>query len=206
MKSGQQPGGNSNRAQGAYIDNMVASIINVKKSLSRNGRMVVIVNDKLGLYEEIRLRAGLKLEARLERHVNRRNRPPSWRFFRERFNLGEAMIKDDTKQQIRATLSSLLEGFLKKNALSNIGQIHNNAEESGKKGQLKPFHSAILTPATVTVSKYERSFSTTLGSMFEAAAEIIGQQNFAFAKRQFDVTGQIGTAASTTIDSIRNRN
>ncbi len=64
--------GNSNRAKAAYVDAMAESFDNVKKSLTRNGRMVVIVNDKLSLYDEIRERIGLQLETRLERHVNRR--------------------------------------------------------------------------------------------------------------------------------------
>ena len=40
--------------------------------------------------------------------------------------------------------------------------------------------------------------------MFEVAAELVGKQNFAFAQRQYQVTGRLGTATSTTIDSIRN--
>ena len=40
--------------------------------------------------------------------------------------------------------------------------------------------------------------------MFEVAAELVGKQNFTFAQRQYQVTGQMGTATSTTIDSIRN--
>ena len=64
--------GNSLKARAEYVDGMVESFKNVKKSLARDGRMVVIVNDKLGLYDEIRERVGLRLETRLERHVNRR--------------------------------------------------------------------------------------------------------------------------------------
>ena len=64
--------GNSRKARAEYVDSMVESFKNVKNSLARNGRMVVIVNDKLGLYDEIRERVGLRLETRLERHVNRR--------------------------------------------------------------------------------------------------------------------------------------
>ena len=64
--------GSSLKARGEYVDSMVESFKNVKRSLARNGRMVVIVNDKLGLYDEIRDRVGMRLETRLERHVNRR--------------------------------------------------------------------------------------------------------------------------------------
>ena len=64
--------GSSLKARVEYVDSMVESFKNVKKSLARDGHMVVIVNDKLGLYDEIRERVGLRLETRLERHVNRR--------------------------------------------------------------------------------------------------------------------------------------
>ena len=64
--------GNSLKARAEYVDGMVESFKNVKKSLATDGRMVVIVNDKLGLYDEIRERVGMRLETRLERHVNRR--------------------------------------------------------------------------------------------------------------------------------------
>ena len=77
--------GNSLRAQTEYVDNMVASFKNAKANLSRHGRMVVIVNDKLGLYEGIRERIGMKLETRLERHVNRRTGRRSGDFFESVF-------------------------------------------------------------------------------------------------------------------------
>ena len=73
--------GNSNRARAAYMDAMAESFVNVKKSLSRTGQMVVIVNDKLGLYDEIRERIGLKMETRIERHVNRRTGRRSGDFY-----------------------------------------------------------------------------------------------------------------------------
>jgi len=73
--------GGSLRAQAEYVDSMVESFENVKKSLSKEGRMVVIVNDKHGLYEEIQDRVGMRLEARLERHVNRRTGRRAGDFF-----------------------------------------------------------------------------------------------------------------------------
>ena len=73
--------GSSPRARAEYVDNMVESFRNVKKGLARDGRMVVIVHDKLGLYDEIRERTGMKLESRLERHVNRRTGRRAGDFF-----------------------------------------------------------------------------------------------------------------------------
>ena len=73
--------GSSLKARAEYVDSMVESFRNVKKSLARGGRMVVIVNDKLGLYDQIREGAGLRLESRLERHVNRRTGRRAGDFF-----------------------------------------------------------------------------------------------------------------------------
>ncbi len=73
--------GNSLRAQAEYVDSMTKSFNNVKRSLSEQGRMVVIVNDKAGLYDEIQERVGMTLETRLERHVNRRTGRRAGDFF-----------------------------------------------------------------------------------------------------------------------------
>lgn len=73
--------GSSLNARAEYVDSMVESFGNVKKSLARGGRMVVIVNDRLDLYDQIRERAGLQLESRLERHVNRRTGRRAGAFF-----------------------------------------------------------------------------------------------------------------------------
>ena len=77
--------GSSLRARSEYVDNMVASFKNAKSGLSKKGRMVVIVNDKLGLYDEIRQRVGMQLENRLERHVNRRTGRRAGDFFESVF-------------------------------------------------------------------------------------------------------------------------
>ena len=78
---GSASNGSSRRAQSEYAEKMIASFSNVKRSLVKWGRMVVIVNDKLGIYDEIRKEVGMQLEARLERHVNRRTGRRSGDFF-----------------------------------------------------------------------------------------------------------------------------
>ena len=77
--------GNSLCARSEYVDGMVDAFKNVKKGLSREGRMVIIVNDKLDLYDEICERAGFRTETRLERHVNRRTGRRAGDFFESVF-------------------------------------------------------------------------------------------------------------------------
>ena len=114
------------------------------------------------------------------------------------------MITATTKEEIRQSVGSLLRGFLAKHDPSDPSYQSPLQEEVARRGDLKPFHEALLPPAIRTISKYERSFSTTLGSIFEVAAELVGRQNFAFAQRQYDVKGRMGAAANTTIESISN--
>ncbi len=78
---GPASNGRSLVARTQYVDSLVDSFKNVRKGLSEDGRMVVIVNDKLELYEEICDRAGFAIESRFERHVNRRTGRRTGDFF-----------------------------------------------------------------------------------------------------------------------------
>ena len=51
--------------------------------LRPRGRIVVVVNDRRGLYPEILERAGLALEQRYQRHVNRRTGRRAGEYFED---------------------------------------------------------------------------------------------------------------------------
>jgi DNA modification methylase len=55
-----------------YCDDVAAVLRRAARALRRGGRIVIVVNDSRGLYETILPAAGLRLEQRLVRHVNRR--------------------------------------------------------------------------------------------------------------------------------------
>ena len=78
---GRASKGSSKRAQAEYVEGIAETFMNVRKSLAPGGRMVVIVNDRRDLYDEIRERVGMQLEARVERHVNRRTGRRAGAFF-----------------------------------------------------------------------------------------------------------------------------
>lgn len=78
---GSSSNGNSKRAQAEYVDGIAESLLNVRRSLGPDGRMVIIANDRLELYDQIRRLVGMRMEARLERHVNRRTGRRSGDFF-----------------------------------------------------------------------------------------------------------------------------
>jgi DNA methylase len=64
--------GTSKAAIGEYVEGITAVLARSKASLRRGAPVCIVVNDRRDLYPEILERAGLRLDARLERHVNRR--------------------------------------------------------------------------------------------------------------------------------------
>ena len=76
-------------------------------------------------------------------------------------------------------------------------------DEAAEKVQ-KPFHHA-LVPATVWKgSKFERSFVTSLGSMWEVAAVELGDALQGWAAKGHSYSGEIHTAQLHVIQSILN--
>jgi len=64
--------GTSQRAKARYQREIAEVFSNVKKSLSEDGVVVVVVGDRYGLYDDIADLCGFYLETRLQRQVNRR--------------------------------------------------------------------------------------------------------------------------------------
>jgi hypothetical protein len=55
-----------------YCEGVAEVLLRARNALRRGGKMVVVVNDRRGLYEDILAEAGLRLDERVRRHVNRR--------------------------------------------------------------------------------------------------------------------------------------
>jgi hypothetical protein len=83
LEVGAAAAGTSLAALAAYSDGMVQVLQNVKSSLRRGAPVLIVVNDRRDLYPEILDRAGLKLEERLRRHVNRRTGRRAGEFFED---------------------------------------------------------------------------------------------------------------------------
>jgi hypothetical protein len=64
--------GTSTRALTAYVVDMTAAFANAAAQLRRDAAIVIVVNDSRNLYPMILRGAGLRLEDRIIRHVNRR--------------------------------------------------------------------------------------------------------------------------------------
>src|SRR6187551_675082 len=64
--------GTSKAAIEEYVTGIAAVLARSKAALRRGAPVCIVVNDRRALYPEILKRAGLRLDERLERHVNRR--------------------------------------------------------------------------------------------------------------------------------------
>jgi hypothetical protein len=80
---GAAAGGTSQTALRGYADGITAVLASCAEVLKPRGRVVVVVNDRRGLYPEILERAGLALEQRYQRHVNRRTGRRAGEYFED---------------------------------------------------------------------------------------------------------------------------
>jgi hypothetical protein len=69
---GRRDGDEIGRTVKGYCEGVAAVLARAARALRPGGRVVVVVNDSRGLYGEILGGAGLRLEERITRHVNRR--------------------------------------------------------------------------------------------------------------------------------------
>lgn len=69
---GAAAAGTSRAALAAYVEGIATVLARVRGTLRRGAPVCIVVNDRRDLYPEILARAGLRLDDRLERHVNRR--------------------------------------------------------------------------------------------------------------------------------------
>jgi hypothetical protein len=75
--------GTSRRAIDTYANGIVAVLRNARKQMDSGAPLVIVVNDRRDLYPPILKRAGLIIEERLRRHVNRRTGRRAGEFFED---------------------------------------------------------------------------------------------------------------------------
>jgi DNA modification methylase len=75
--------GTSKAAITAYVDGIAGVLASCAGVLKPRGRVVIVVNDRRDLYPEILERAGLRLEQRYQRHVNRRTGRRAGEYFED---------------------------------------------------------------------------------------------------------------------------
>jgi hypothetical protein len=80
---GAAAAGTSKAALAAYTDGIAAALESAAAALRPGAPVLIVVNDRRDLYPEILERAGLRLEERLRRHVNRRTGRRAGEFFED---------------------------------------------------------------------------------------------------------------------------
>jgi hypothetical protein len=80
---GAAAGGTSKAALAGYVEGIAAALASCARVLKPRGRVVIVVNDRRSLYPEILERAGLTLEQRYQRHVNRRTGRRAGEYFED---------------------------------------------------------------------------------------------------------------------------
>jgi hypothetical protein len=71
------------RGLSGYCGAVAEILVRARRALRPGGRVVVVVNDRRGLYDGILVEAGLRLEQRVVRHVNRRTGRRKGEYFEE---------------------------------------------------------------------------------------------------------------------------
>jgi DNA modification methylase len=82
--------GTNRAALDEYADGIVAVLENCRRALRPGAPVVIVAGDRRYLYPEILARAGLRLEKRLRRHVNRRTGRRAGEFYEDVFVAREA--------------------------------------------------------------------------------------------------------------------
>lgn len=113
------------------------------------------------------------------------------------------MITEDTRRGIKGYLEGFIQGMIDEKARSGFEpkELRPVRQES-RKGDLKPFHESLLPDGLLTITEFERSFSTKLGTTFEECARLIALDNHQNARRGYRVTGQISLRAVERIEEI----
>jgi hypothetical protein len=83
LELGAAARGTSRAALEAYVDGVAGVFRSCVGSLRPRGRVVIVVNDRRDLYPELLGRAGLELEQRYQRHVNRRTGRRAGEYFED---------------------------------------------------------------------------------------------------------------------------
>jgi hypothetical protein len=83
LEVGAAAAGTSKAAIQAYADGIVGVLLNVREALRLRAPVAIVVNDRRELYPAILERAGLRLEERVVRHVNRRTGRRAGEYFEE---------------------------------------------------------------------------------------------------------------------------
>jgi hypothetical protein len=114
-----------------------------------------------------------------------------------------AAITPETRARIKGYLEAFIETLVRKHKGIVLSTFDNPVSYFARKSsrpELKPFHAAIIPPELLRLNRFERSFSTTLGTTFEECARLIALDHHQEAQRGYDLTGSVSLTALNEIE------
>jgi len=115
------------------------------------------------------------------------------------------MISKDTKNQIKGYLEGFVQGMIDEARHSKFDPKKLRPLRTvSKEGELKPFHESLIPDGILSISAFERSFSTKLGTTFEECALLIAKGLHRRAERGHRVSGPVTPKAIKRIEAIAN--
>jgi hypothetical protein len=115
------------------------------------------------------------------------------------------MISATTRAEIKGFLEGFVHGMVieHKTPTRKASDIRPTRSYSAK-GDIKPFHEALLPEGILRINEFERSFSTKLGTTFEECARLIGKGHYAKAIRGYRTEGKVSQDAIRIIEASVN--
>ena len=116
------------------------------------------------------------------------------------------MIQEVTREKIKGYLEAFIQKMInehKKKSNLKATDLRPTLDHSTK-GEIKPFHEALIPHGIMLMSEFERTFSTTLGSTFEEAAKLIALDYHGRAERGKRLSGEVTTKSIDEIERIKN--
>jgi len=112
-------------------------------------------------------------------------------------------ISSNTRATIKAYLEVFIENVVKDykgRTIPTLGAPSDYLAKKSPKGQLKPFHAAIIPEQLMRINEFERGFSTGLGTTFEECARLIALTHHKEARRAYVLTQEVSLAAINEIE------
>ena len=112
-------------------------------------------------------------------------------------------ISDVTRSRITGYIEVFIEKLVERYRDRAVETMHSSEQYlslTDTKGNLQPFHAAIVPSEVLRISAFQRGFVTSLGTSFEECARLIALDHHQDAQRSYDVRGTISSDALTEIE------
>jgi Type II restriction endonuclease, TdeIII len=111
-------------------------------------------------------------------------------------------ISEITRVKIKAYLEVFIENIVNsyRHRVIPIISPSQYLSQKSTKGQLKPFHAAILSPELLRINEFERGFSSSLGTTYEECAKLIATEHHREVRRSYEMKGEVSLSAINEIN------